>query len=390
MPNAGGGKGGWRYLAALLALHAAAADAADAPLTLGASYITDLIGDVDGGIRRGFVWLGRGDATAALDGDALGLPGTEAFVDVMAVQSPDFSGRHVGDAQVVSNVQADSAVRPMEAWISHGFGPFAAKAGLIDLNTEFDVQHYGAMFLNSSFGVGPDFSQSGVNGPSIFPAASSAAVLRYQGKSWAVRLGLFDGTAGSVRNPRAAALRLPGTTGLLLAAEVERKLPADAELQIGGWHYTRRAPALDGGAPAVSQGVYGQVEKQLLKRAGPTLDGWVRIGVAAARANPIGTYVGGGLTWGTDASRIGLAIAHARLGAPALRADPSQWRAETAIELSYLRQVAPPVAIQPDVQYVIHPGWARSLDHALVAGLRLRFGFSSGLALSRPMRIDTQ
>jgi carbohydrate-selective porin OprB len=164
------------------------ADAEERPrVRLGATYVTDVLTVVDGGERRGTAWLGRADVTASID-RPFGIDGAELFVDVMRVNGPDFSGRYVGDAQTVSNVQADSALRPYEAWIAFPVATgLTAKAGLIDLNTEFDVQEIGRLFLNSSFGIGPDFSQSGQNGPSIFPAPATAAMLRYEGSGWAAR-----------------------------------------------------------------------------------------------------------------------------------------------------------------------------------------------------------
>jgi porin len=49
--------------------------------------------------------------------------------------------------------------------------------------------------------------------------------------------------------------------------------------------------------------------------------------------------------------------------------------AETAIELSYLAQVAAWLALQPDVQYVIHPNTDPRLHNAAVAQLRFEMTF---------------
>ena len=49
--------------------------------------------------------------------------------------------------------------------------------------------------------------------------------------------------------------------------------------------------------------------------------------------------------------------------------------AETAIELSYLAQIAPRLAVQPDVQYVIHPNTDSRLRNAMVAQLRVELKF---------------
>ena len=371
-------RGGAVSLAVLLLAAPAVARAEDRkPVEFGATYVTDVLSNVDGGIRRGTVWLGRGDVTASVDGSVFGIDGAELFVDVLAVQRPDFSGRYVGDAQTVSNVQANSAIRPYEAWIGVPVTRnLFAKAGLIDLNTEFDIQSVGKIFLNSSFGIGPDFSQSGVNGPSIFPAPATAAMIRYKANGWTGRLGVFDAVAGSASDPRRTVLRLPGVRGALLVAEVERKM-GHVEVQLGAWHYTTRFDALDPGATrGTSQGAYALVEGEIAKHGTGSLHGWVRIGAASDRVNPIGLYLGGGALWHDGPSQIGLAFAHARLGDPARRnlfAPGMADSAETAIELTYARKILPGVTAQPDMQYVINPGWAPGLGNALVAGVRFSF-----------------
>jgi len=362
---------------------AAAAEEERAPVELGATYVTDVLSVADGGIRSGTAWLGRADVTASIDGRVFGIDGAELFFDVMRVNGPDFSGRFVGDAQTVSNVQADSALRPYEAWISVPIGRLTAKVGLIDLNTEFDVQRVGRAFLNSSFGIGPDFSQTGVNGPSIFPAPATAALLRYEDADWVARLGVFDAVAGSLRNPRRTVFRLPGQRGALLVGEVERKLPGEGEVQLGLWHYTTRFDVLDPAATgkAKSQGGYALVEGKLAARGSAALHGWARIGVASDKTNPIGLYLGGGAAWRDEKHEIGLAVAHAQLGDPGrlatLAAEGGADRAETTIELTYARKVLPWVTVQPDLQYVINPGWVPSRDDALVVGMRFSFAFST-------------
>lgn len=348
----------------------------------GASYVTDVIGNLDGGEKKGFVWLGRADATISVDGSAFGWDGAEIFVDVLAVQSADFSGDYVGDGQTVSNVQGDSAVRPIEAWVA---GPISAdvsvKLGMIDLNSEFDVQSVGKHFVGSSHGIGPEFSQSGANGPSIFPAGATAIMLRYESASWSARLGLFDAVAGSRKNPRQAAFRFPGTTGALLVGEVDRKLARGGEAQIGIWRYTPRFERIDTtrGGHGVSQGAYAMIETPLATHRDAKLEGWMRIGVASSSVNEIGAYAGGGLTYGDEAQRVGIAVAHARRGdavmREAARHNARSNRAETAIELTYAYRVTPWLTIQPDLQYVVNPGWEPSRSDATVAGLRFSFAW---------------
>jgi porin len=66
--------------------------------------------------------------------------------------------------------------------------------GIINLNRIFDVQPVGSLFMNSSSGIGPDYSQTA---PSIYPITSPGIVSEWQSRTgyfW--RLGVFGGVSG--------------------------------------------------------------------------------------------------------------------------------------------------------------------------------------------------
>lgn len=382
---------GWRGLF-LAVLGAAApeepAAAKDGPFTAGAAYTLDVMANIDGGIDRGAAILGKLDATVEVDGAAFGIEGATGFVNLQFVHGRALSGKLVGDAQVTSNIEAPSALRPLEAWIELPLarGAAHAKFGLIDLNSEFDVQRVGALFINSSHGIGPDFSQSGLNGPSIFPTTAGAIVLRGERGGWTGRLGFFDAVAGDPDRPKRIRVGYPGNRGLLAVAEVERSLGEENAVKIGAWSYSTRFDALDereaDGSPrriSGNRGAYATVEGRLAEKAGRALDGWLRVGVADARINPISTTFSGGISWGNDDAAFGVAVSHARLGDAARRAaialGEETRAAETNIEITYSKTIGPGLIIQPDLQYVIDPSWRSDPDDALVVGVRMIASF---------------
>lgn len=343
------------------------------------TYVTDLLSNVEGGEEKGAALLGRADLTVKLDGRVLGLDGVTFFTDILYSHGPQFSDRYSGDGQGVSGIQGDGRLKPIEAWVSVPIGGgIVAKAGLIDLNAEFDVQDVGGLFLHGSHGMGPDYSQSGINGPSAYPFTSVGAILRMDGNGWTARFAAFDPVAGGLSDPSDTVFRLPGEKGLLLAAEGSVQIGPSLGVKLGAWTYTSRFEALNESAPDGSplrqrknRGVYGMVEARI---AG-ALSGWVRAGIAGTQVNPIGSYVGGGLTYGSDGSLFGVAIAHARLGDPAMAASLAAGdvprRAETAFELTYAFNIHDRISVQPDVQYILNPGWVADRRDALVLGLRL-------------------
>ncbi|MEI6643972.1 MAG: carbohydrate porin [Novosphingobium sp.] len=359
--------------AASVAAGFAAPAVAQSAVQPGASWTVDVLSAVVGSPEYGTDVVGRVDAWLDLEGAAIGLDKLSSHIDVMAVHGPDFSGRRVGAYQTISSLEADTLPHVYEAWALWKPNPHvSAKAGLIDLNAEFDIQNTGALFVNSAFGIGPDISQSGLNGPSIFPMTAAAAVLRLQHGRKGLALGVFDALAGSSHDPRKVALRLPGTTGALLIAEARVPL-GTWMLQAGAWHYTTRFDALDPARPpAISQGVYGLVEGAITRK----VSAWLRVGAADPRANQIAAYFGGGAVATVGNWRLGLAGAHASLGSAARRtlyATDHARQAETVIELTAQRPLAPWLLVQPDLQYVVHPGWNPTARNVLVAGLRFSF-----------------
>jgi porin len=104
------------------------------------------------------------------------------------------------------------------------------------------------------------------------------------------------------------------------------------------------------------------------------LSAWLRVGAVDSRANPIAGYLGGGAVATIGGWRLGLAAAHARLGSSGretLFAPQRARRAETVIEITAQRPLASWLLVQPDVQYVINPGWGPFARTTLVAGLRI-------------------
>lgn len=341
-------------------------------------YTTDIMGVAAGGERRGVRWMGRLDLDLDSGTDLLGLAGAHAHADIFLLHGGGFSVRDAGDAQVVSNIDAPYAIRPFEAWVEAPLsGGVRVKAGLVDLNSEFDVQSVGSLFLNSSFGIAPDYSQSGLNGPSIFPVTSPGLVVAVERPRWTLRTAIFDAVPGDPNHPHRTLPGPFGRSGALLSVESEMKIGDGGELQLGAWYYTDRFARLDGNGRGRSAGAYVQYEQTFVgnEKTG-ALRGWIRAGQAAAEVNDIGLYVGGGFSWGTDDRSYGIAVAHARLGDPALRAFAAaftpRYRAETAIEVTATHRLTKWLQVQPDVQYVRHPSWGAAAD-ALVLGLRLHF-----------------
>ena len=360
------------------------------PVTVSAVYTADIRSNVDGGGKRGTRYLDNLDLQVAIDADRLiGWHGARLFAYGIYNNGVSLSGL-AGDVQTISNIETKvRAARLFEAWVEQDIGDSASvKGGLYNLNSEFDTTQSGGLFLISSHGIGPDFSQSGRNGPSIFPVTSLAIRGEVKlGEHWLGRLAVLDGVPGDPEHPRRTAIKMSGRDGALIVSEVNY-LKGGTKAAIGFWRYTARFDALLPGdvSGRGNEGAYVFAEKRLTgtRADDPTgLAGWLRYGIADTRYNRISGYLGGGLVHtGLSHSRkddqIGLSFAaigfgNRYLSAQHLAAIPSEHR-EIVVEAVYNTILGPWLSVQPDVQYVVNPGGDPRLNNAIVIGLRIKVG----------------
>jgi porin len=147
--------------------------------------------------------------------------------------------------------------------------------------------------------------------------------------------------------------------------------------RLGAWRQTRGAglPLGTGtlaSQPALNYGVYGTADYWFRKSADNKSSGagiFLQLGWAPKDRNEISSYWGAGFSYrepipGRSEDVIGLGIT--RAGCP-------NSAHETAVELFYKWQATAHLMIQPDLQWILHPGSAG--PHALLLGLRLEHLF---------------
>jgi porin len=400
-------------LCGVITLRASAQDttAAPSPLSTAFSYTGVLQSNVAGGVRRGTVFGGAAAAQLTLELDRLvPWPGAQLFLFLLHTHGGAPTDL-VGALQAVSGIEAPPGLRVEELWLQQNAlsGRLSVLVGRYDTNTEFYRLQSSALFVHSSLGIGPEFAQSGVEGPSTFPYTAVGVRADYKPSADFVwRAAVLNGTP--VDRPGGGARLFAGGDGALLMGEVAAldradttDVPRDRRFQIGRgvtrsyerkialgvWHYTASFPdvadTLASGAPVRhrgSTGAYIVADQSLWKDSpdgGRVLMGFVQLGLGDSRANRVGKYVGGGLALAGPLSQrpqdqLGLAIAAAFLGSHYRRTSAVGARpvsAETTLELTYLAQIRAWLAVQPDLQYVIAPGGTRSRRNAVVPGVRV-------------------
>ena len=164
------------------------AHAAEAPaFSVELRDTADFWRNLQGGLRRGNTSLNKLSAAVTFDGEAAGIAGFRAYVQVFRTNAQSLSLARTGDIQTASNIEAPRVDRLFELWAEQSRGSDDAagwlmvRGGVIDLNRTFDSISTAGLFLSSSHGIAPDLSKSGLSGPSIFPVAGPAIQAGWRG-----------------------------------------------------------------------------------------------------------------------------------------------------------------------------------------------------------------
>ncbi len=278
--------------------------------------------------------------------------GLTVFVDGLNIHGEQPS-KFADVAQAVSNLAGPSGSRIEEAWIQQTMlnDRLSVLVGRYDLSTEFYRTQSAGLFFNSSFGTGPELSQ---NNPSIYPSTSLGGRVAYRpAQSVLLRAATFNGMSIG----EAAYLYRPSTRGesrrhRFRLGRLAGLPPYTAKIAIGAWRFS------DG-----RSGMYVTGDRRISRR----IAAFGQLGVDRARGDRFARYTGLGIVVSARKNdEVGLALASAR--------DRNS-HSETALECTYLAPITSHLAIQPDLQYVIHPNTTRTTKNALVGILRFEIAF---------------
>jgi porin len=398
-----------RLLAAALALLGLAAAPAGAqtppgmddgspptgPLNVAATYGGDLLWNVAGGARPGAMYWARLGLIFDSDLDsAVGWRGATAHMSLHALHGVGLAGDRVESLMTVSSLAAEPNLRLFNLWIEQRLGPRASlRLGQFTAAQEFMVSSTASLFVNSTFGWPASFAADLPSGGPSYPIAAPGARLTVKPAATTTLLAaVFPGDpaghgSGDPQRRDAYGLnsfRLSGRPFVM--AEAAWQAPV-VTVKLGGWvHFDRFAdvrPRPPGAPPAEHDGnsaVYAILDAPLWTApAEPhrVLHGFLRGSLSPADRNRIDRYLDAGLALSAPfASRsddtAGLAVGYARL--------QPDGGAETVIEASYQAQLTKAVAVQPDLQLVLHPNGGVAADgtplrDAVVLGVRAQLHF---------------
>ena len=349
----------------------------------------------------------------------------------------DVSTTYIKNALTVSGVAGNPAFRCYELWLQQNFlkDAISLRAGMLALDTEFMVSDTANLFVNSTFGPPALFTMNVPNGGPTYPLATPGVRLAIQPTSWlTIRSALTQANPFTQQqNPQGFDWNFGPAGGLLSMNEIaaswnkdpqSKGLPGTAKA--GFWFQTGQDPENTEGVPgedsfafgspetrAFSSGFYGILDQQLYAVpdkvqpssgknpvdagknpqattvpactcSGKGLSSFARMGFSPQQASQVGFYTDAGLVYTgliptRDADKLGIAFGYAQMG----NQFASQGNAsglpgvgyEAVAELSYSMQLSPAVSIQPDLQYILHPGGSEQYGNALVVGMRAVVNF---------------
>lgn len=383
----------------------------DRGIHLSAGYIGEYLANVSGGLRRGNGYQGLAEASVEFDLKKLaGWEGAKFYVSGIYPHGKSVTGRYVGNIFPVSGIDGYDSPKLFELWFEQQFGERGSiRLGQLAADEEFAGTEYGSIFLNETLGWPLSI---GLNAPApAYSAAAPGARVRFEifEHSW-FQVGVFEGdpnpldAAGRPSNPHG--VRVNFSEGAFMIAEwgcaTDNQLPGI--YKVGAWLHTAEFqdtrfddtglslwdPASSGNPRMHDQnwGVYLAAEKLVWRENAEDKQGlgvFTRLAGSPGNRNVVELYAEFGLHYeglipSRDRDIAGIAVVGGQIGRNIRRSvedenfftgssNPTPDH-EVVIEGTYRMHLKPWWFIQPDVQYIIHPGGSSALSDALVIGLR--------------------
>ena len=380
-----------------------------------------------GGTRRGSVYTGLTTAGIAVDLEkAAGWTGARFFVNAFQIHGRGPSANLAGNLQTVSSLEATRDTKLYQLWLEQTLidGRVTIRLGQEGANDQMMTSRYAALFVNASFGFPALPSVDLPSGAPNYPLATPFVRVQVRPTPRiALVTSVFNGDPAprgtgdpQVRDRGGAAFRLNGHALVVNELWYSVNQEDDAAglpgtYKLGAWYHSGRfgdqrfadngvplASPASSGVPRSHAGnfsVYGVVDQMVWRQPG-SRDGGIGVFLLASGApagyNLVNLFAEAGINWfgpfaGRENDILGIGVAYLGISPAARRygAEVARFTGvgsgyashETAIEVTYMVQVAPWFMLQPDLQVVVNPGaglasatGARPPKNVVITGLR--------------------
>lgn len=379
----------------------------DMGIVVGADTIDEALGNPTGGTNEGAIYEGRLELFTTIDlGKTVGWSGATFHTNAYWIRGRGLSANDLdNNLFTASNIEAARSLRLFDLWVEQSLlnTALTIRAGQIAADDEFFISPTAATFINSTFGWPAIMASDLPSGGPAYPLATPGVRVKYAATDTISMLaGLFNGDpagAGSgdpqLRDASGTAFRIGGSALAILEGDYAvnqdpQSKGLAASYKLGVWFHSgdfadqefdntglSLASPASSGIPEEHQhdgGAYLVLDQALLNETDPAtrnISVFLRLSGAPADRNPVSLYADAGINLtGYVANRandvLGLAVGVARISAGARDFDedvrdftgletPVRDQ-EVVLELTYRAQVTPWWSLQPDFQYIWHPG----------------------------------
>jgi porin len=401
----------------------------DKGIVLGGDAIDEVLGNTTGGTKTGAIYDGRTEMFATLDLDKLfGWHDATFHANAYQTHGRGLSVNNLGgNLMTVSNIEAARSTRLFDLWIEQLFfdGALSIRGGQIAADDEFFASNYAGNFINGTFGWPAVMASDLPSGGQAYPLATPGVRIAYaptKETTLAVAIMNGDPAGGGLANAQqrdtnGTAFRLNDGAFAIAEARYTVNQSKDASGQpatykLGLWYHSGAFAdeRYDSGGQSLAAptstglarkhwnnvGIYAVADQQLWRDrdADRNFGIFFRLGIAPlADRNLVTLYADTGFNFkGAIASRpddiFGVAVSVAQIGRTARNLDQDQRQFtgiarpirdnESMIEVTYRLQAMPWWSLQPDLQFIRHPGGdvplgtqpTKAVPNALVLGLR--------------------
>jgi porin len=353
-------------------------------LQLNATYKGDFVSNLHGGITTGSTYLGLADLFIRINTEKAGLwKGGEFLIRGANSHGGEPSAFLVGDFQGITNIEAGNHTFLYELWFKQSIWNVTATIGLQDMNAEFANSEVSAFFLNSSFGIHSVIADN-ISVP-IFPITKPG--ITFCGnitRKLTLKTAIYKGCPVDFdTNPYNLDWDVNYEKGFLGITEGQYSwtgIQEKSNVLKGGIFFHQHCEESNMDHPEMENnlsfdyGFYLVGEHEVFSNSDKSRTFKVFYQLGLSPRNDNFGYFGTGCTYsgwlssdGTDI--LGLAVADGLF-------NDAYGKDETTFELSYKVQLSHQIYLQPDLQYVVHPGGSDAqLKNATVGLMRLGMEF---------------
>lgn len=371
----------------IITITAAHAQEKKNPVSL--SINQDVASNFAGGIQTGFAHNGLINLNFQMNTDQMNLWDNGTFrLHVQNSYGQKPSRDLVGDIQVFSNIEHGNYTYLFQFWYKHQMGDFTLLLGKHDLNESFFTSDPAGTYINSSFGIMP---LAPLNVPvSIFPNTTLGMVGHYKmNKNLVLQGGLYNGKPGEITHSNFGTdLNLNKQNGLFYIGELHLNNPFEKTgiYKFGAYHHSGefQHPLNNQSRQRGRSAIYFIADQMIYsekKDNGEGLATLLQFGYLPGNHALNDFYAAYGLNYTglfstNSRDELGLAVAHASFNNKLNSMSNGNYEScETVLELTYKYPLPWNLIIQPDFQYIIHPGMKSTFSNAFVGLFRIHWQY---------------